>query len=163
MYDELIESIDKFGHITIYPWKDNPTKMLVGYVLYHNPNWIAIWLIGPTGEDDGVFLCSWSQIFRVEFESRYSTQLFPNCLEERSKEIHFSEERIFSLALENHSCVTIMLKDGTSEINGIIEEVCPDSFLLSTENSEEGHDWLEYRVDDGNLAYIWLDVPISEI
>lgn len=163
MYDELINNIDKIGYITIYPWKDNPTKMLVGCVLYHNPNWLAIWLIGPTGEEDGVFLCSWSQIFRVEFESRYSIQLIPDYLEERSQKICFSEDRIISLALENHSQVTIMLKDGDSEINGMIEEVSSDSFMLRTDNGEKDRDLLECRVNDGNLAYIWLEVPISEI
>lgn len=162
MFDKLIDTIEKCGCIAVYPWEDRPTKLLIGYILYVNSNWLALGLVGPEGEDDGVFLCAWSRIFRVEIGTRYNEDVTCGRVGDKTIEKdRFSEERLFSYAVENHVPVSVMLKDGREEICGVIDSIVRGSLILRDVSEDGG--LYGCRIDDGNLAYLWFEVPASEI
>ena len=158
----LIQALHNHDCIAIYPWPDRPTKLLLGFVLYHNENWIALDLVNPEGEEDGVFLCSWSQVFRIETGTRYNKEMANGrAANGLSEEAQFSEEALFHYAVQNNVQVSVMRKEGQKEIRGVVDDITSNALILRS--GQNGDKRYEFCVTDGDLAYLWFEVPISKI
>lgn len=158
----LNQALNNHECIAIYPWAERPLKLLLGFVLYYNEYWIALSLINQEREDDGVFLCSWSQVFRLEVGTSYNKDVASvRALDGIPQAALFSEEALLSYASLNNVKVSVMRKNGKKEIRGVVDDISSNALILRS--GKKGNKRYEFCVADGNLAYLWFEVPISKI
>ena len=124
----------------------------VGTVLAVNDEEIALKLVSPYGEDDGVEVFNVEDIFRVETEGKYLEKIKKLCTDssvlEFNKKINESSiiESILTIACDKKEMVSVELIDsGYTEIQGFVESVSGDECKFRQVD--------DYGYEDG-VAYV---------
>ena len=114
----------------IYTNFNNTDKFHFGYVLAVNDQNIAIHMISPDGEDDGIIVMNTENIIRVDTENFYSKKMIKLSSDKNifSFDIHFeNDEILYSVlcyAFQKKYVVTIELcNSGYNDITGLIENI----------------------------------------
>jgi len=156
----LKELFDSKELASFYSNYEKTDSFHVGTVLAVNDEEIALKLISPYGEDDGVEVFNVEDIFRVETEGKYLEKIKKLCTD--SSVLEFNEkidensiiESILKIACDKKEMVSVELIDsGYTEIQGFVESADGDECKFRQVDDYGYEDGLVY-VKTGNVTQV---------
>lgn len=137
---------------SIYTDCEETSKFHFGYVLAVNEKEIALQLISPDGEDDGLTVINTENVFRVETDGQYSEKMKKLCSENA---IHLYElpinnddisESVLLSAVKKKQVVSIELLDsGYDDVTGFVESISDGECkirLIDEYGCEDGYSYI---------------------
>ena len=133
MYKILMELYKKQKYTCFYTNLEERTKFIFGKIIAVNEDEIAISMLTPNGEDDGVVSKLVKDIIRLETDSKYVESMIKlrKTIKKPMSVYSLQQEQIFfsliKFAQENKNGVSIeILNSGLDDIVGFIEECSED-------------------------------------
>lgn len=133
MIKELLKLHSEKSKASIYTNTNEPDKFHYGTVIAVDDKEIAVQMISPDGDDDGVSVMSVDNVFRVEVGGQYAEKMYKLCSGRtiRAYELPKCDDGIFMsallYALAEKEVVSIELIDsGYNDIVGIPETIDSD-------------------------------------
>lgn len=155
MLNILFNLCDTKSLASIYTDCNDTDKFHFGKVLAVSEKEIAIQMISPDGEEDGITVMDVEKVIRVEINGQYSAKMEKLCAERTISDypIKFENNNILksvlSYAISNKQIVSLELMDsGYNDIVGFAESVTDDEYRI--------HQIDEYGFEDG-LSYISIN------
>ncbi len=155
MLNILFNLCDTKSLASIYTDCNDTDKFHFGKVFAVSEKEIAIQMISPDGEEDGITVMDVEKVIRVEINGQYSAKMEKLCAERTISDylIKFENNNILksvlSYAISNKQIVSLELMDsGYNDIVGFAESVTDDEYCI--------HQIDEYGFEDG-LSYISIN------
>ena len=80
MIKVLTELCSQKKMVSVYTDYNSVNKFYFGFIVAVNENEVAIHMISPDGEDDGIFVMNVNKIFRIETDGQYAKKMAKLCL-----------------------------------------------------------------------------------
>ena len=106
MIKQLKALCNKHG-VCIYTDQENTEEFYYGSILSVNEDEIAIYMISPDGEFDGVIAINTSRVFRVDVDSIYQNKMIKLCSE--------TAYDMFDCELDNNNIFSSLLRKASSD------------------------------------------------
>lgn len=143
----LSEMCSSGKRISIYTNMQDTNKFHYGTIVAVNAEEIAIKMISPNGNYDGVIVMSTDLVYRIEVDSKYDIKMKKLCpkfesdfYRENIDPIHIKES-LLSIALKAKKIVSLeLIESGYNDVVGFIEEI-NDKYCKIKEVDEYGGEY----------------------
>jgi len=129
MFQVLMNLCEKQKYACIYANLEERTKFIFGQITAVNEDEVAIRMLTPNGEEDGIVAKQVTDIIRLETDCRYAESMIKlsNTIKKQLKMYPLQQEHIFfsllTFAQKNRRVVSIeILNSGLDDIVGFIEQ-----------------------------------------
>lgn len=149
--------------LCIYINDSDPSKFRYGHILCVSNDYIAIYMISPGGEYDGIAVVSKDRIIRIDIDKLYDDKMKKLCSLHTLPEFEYEldetdiKKSLLSAAIKSGKLVAIeTLDSGYDDIIGFVEEVTDDMCKIKTIDdygSEYGYSF----VKNNNITSIFYD------
>ena len=126
-----------------YTNKEKTSSFIFGRVLGVNDKHIAVYMLSPDGEYDGLLIKRTSSIYRVDWDDQYTQEMTekikPDQLPSRELELRDDAfmKSLLSFAKSSNEIVSIELLDsGYDDIVGFVEEVRDETCVVQQVNRD---------------------------
>ena len=143
MLQLLKQLLSQKQYACFYTNRDKTTSFIFGRVLGVNDKHVAIYMLSPDGEYDGLLIKCTSSIYRVDWDDLYTQEMKDKIKPDQlpSRELELQDDAfmksLLSFAKQSDELVSIELLDsGYEDVVGFVEQVNDETCVVQQVNSD---------------------------